>query len=82
MCRRLQPDVLEAATPVCWRLPPCTLEAATLPRAPGTITEAFEPFHAELLNASALDEVTAAALAQLLKKSDGQTGTAQARGTA
>ena len=46
----------------------------------GTITEAFEPFHAELLNASSLEEVTASSLASVLKKYDGRTGTAQASG--
>jgi len=46
----------------------------------GTITEAFEPFHAELLNASTLDEVTVSSLASVLKKNDGQTGNAQASG--
>jgi len=46
----------------------------------GTITEAFEPFHGELLNASTLDEVTVSSLASVLKKNDGQTGNAQASG--
>ena len=44
----------------------------------GTITEAFAPFHAELLNASSRDEVTAPALAELLRRSQGATGNAQA----
>ena len=44
----------------------------------GTITVAFEPFHAELLNASTKDEATEATVLELLKKSDGRTGAAQA----
>lgn len=44
----------------------------------GTITVAFEPFHAELLNASSKEEVTAESIVELLKKSDGRTGAAQA----
>ena len=45
----------------------------------GTITEAFTPFHAELLNASSQAEATQEALVELLKKNEGgKTGNAKA----
>jgi len=44
----------------------------------GTVTEAFEPFHAELLNATSAAEVTPEAITEMLKRTDGAVGTAQA----
>ena len=44
----------------------------------GTVTAFFEPFHAEILNATSKAEVTAEAMTEMLKRTDGAVGTAKA----